>query len=1096
MDFKNNNNKEIKRSLSFPEWAIKNQNEISANLQALGLQFINEQGENLRMPVMGLTLDNRWYYIDKPTKKQSYRGSMEIDAYGVPYLHLTYHTFRHGGFSARFDSKAATKSLWQNDKKHIAPIIKPVINKPIISPTIPVINYLERDLAHWNSLTLHGESHYLNRKGLGDADIVGIRYAKNHIAISIINTSGEFQGIQRIFNDNQKRFTKGLNKKGNFALIGANSLPVKISTIHICEGAATGATINLAIGESVFVALDAFNLLPVGRALKQLYPKTTIVYWSDNDWQKANKLNPQGRVIGNTGLIQANFAAFKLRNALVVTPDFLALTEELINSVNYITLDNIIKHTQITSMLFLQSFLISLLTTAVNAIKSATDFNDLFKLSGVGEIVKSQLKKPDIALALTHKLSSYHRYTHGVISPSQFKLGSKITYTKKYLPSDVFKSDGVHLVRSAIGTGKTETVAELLRANNQASVLFTTHLISLVESAADRLGLVSYNDCDTFDLQIEPRLAVCLNSLAKLTAEGSLRNYDIVIIDEVEQVLSRLTTHIAQKPLVFAVLQHLISHAKQVICLDAHLSNITVEFIQALCDTKPITVHFNTFAPGSERVIVMHESVESVQVAAMQYLYDAKNVYLAFNSKKEAFKIYSALKEIFPAKKGLYISGDNNGDKDNIAFFNDVNTVSKNYDYIVCTPSVSTGVSIDNKHFDFVGGVFNAQINTANDCMQALGRVRDISTLHVYCEQRLGHEPLNSQIIQARWTATHQHDMALMNLDSDGSRVILNPLYEQLITSVTQSRNRSYNDFYLQFCLLSLADGLTLIYSDAIVDGELRRQVRDLKVAVVQEDIRIHNQEALTLSANELLNLANKPRKTLAEYRQYKKQQVIEFYNLHTTDTESIAALSALDDDGRFKQQVLNLELALGDEKVAKARFLKQLESDEQFAADLTYYVSLQRLYKQLLKCLHADTSFNQISTGDYRYTRETILDSGFIAWIEKERGVLQGVVSIPSTSQLERDPIRFISTLLGKLGLKQRRVGRASMAEYHLDIRRTELLNSLVLRRSEGLAGVTIPLDTSNCPVKRTLPLEIFGECLRKLKDFFSFESQVPIFT
>ena len=54
------------------------------------------------------------------------------------------------------------------------------------------------------------------------------------------------------------------------------------------------------------------------------------------------------------------------------------------------------------------------------------------------------------------------------------------------------------------------------------------------------------------------------------------------------------------------------------------------------------------------------------------------------------------------SKKGLYISGDNTGDKANLDFFSDVNKFSKLYDYIICTPSVSTGVSISNNHFDFI----------------------------------------------------------------------------------------------------------------------------------------------------------------------------------------------------------------------------------------------------------------------------------------------------------------------------------------------------------------------------------------------------------
>ena len=404
-----------------------------------------------------------------------------------------------------------------------------------------------------------------------------------------------------------------------------------------------------------------------------------------------------------------------------------------------------------------------------------------------------------------------------------------------------------------------------MKKNPKQSILFTTHLISLVESGASRLSLVSYNDCDTFDLQIEHRLAICLNSLGKLTAEGSLRDYDVVIIDEIEQVLARLTTHIEQKPLVFSVLQHLITHAKTLICLDAHLSQTTVELIQRFCPEKAVTVHFNQHEPGVGREIALHESPESLQMTAMQELEQGKKVYLAFNSKKEAFKTYSTLSTTFPEKKGLYISSDNAGDAENQAFFNDVNTVSKYYDYLVCTPSVSTGVSIDNGHFDFVGGIFNAQVNTANDCMQALGRVRNHKTLHVFCDKRFGNKPLNPDVIAAKWTKTHQHDIDLMRLNEWGERMVLNPDYERLTLLVTQARHASFNDFYQQFALLALHDGMRLTYFETELEDSLRQQLKQFKTACVTHDASNIKQDSLPLTPLQLLALAKKPRKTMEE---------------------------------------------------------------------------------------------------------------------------------------------------------------------------------------------------------------------------------------
>lgn len=1069
---KNNNNFALNKP-SFVEWAKENEQLIKSSLIADGINFINENAEQLNTPVSDLILDNRWHYIDKPKKKQSYRGEITYNSDGVPYLNLTYYTFRHGGQSSRFNSKEVIKALWLQEKQGI-PLkhsTKPriIISAPIENKPVSQIDWLKHDFEQWKSFEPAAKdlnNPYLKRKGLSGKRIPGLRVGidelpgellkkgikpvkKPVVAVKLINAQGNYCGLQKIDSLGEKRFTKGLSKKGNFALIGDYSLPEKLETVHVCEGVATACSIFLATGEPVFVAMDAFNLLPVSRNLKRLYPKASIQVWADNDWQKANNKLKGDKVLGNTGLIHANRTAFKLRNARVCTPDFNHLDE----------------------------------STKSNA----TDFNDLHVLCGLQAIIDTPACMPDIPLALWHESYKYNRRAHGIVTPSQFAQGKKITYNNRYLPQILFDDakKGVHLVRSAIGTGKTEVVERLIKKNPDKSVLFTTHLISLVESAASRLNLVSYNECDNFDLQIESRIAICLNSLGKLTAEGRLRDYDIVVIDEIEQVLARLTTKIEQKPLIFSVLRHVMQNAKTLICLDAHLSNTTVDLVNRFCPEKPVTIHFNTYEQGVNKNILLHENAESLQMDAMKALSNDKTVYLAFNAKREAYKTYSAIKTAFPDKKGLYISSDSTGEKESKAFFNNVNRVSAQYDYMICTPSVSTGVSIDNGHFDFVGGIFNSQVNTANDCMQALGRIRNHKTLHVFCEKRLGSKPLSPDVIRSKWSQTHTYDLSLMNLSEAGHKILLNPDYEQLTLLVTQAKNRSFNDFYEQFCLLALHDGMNLGYSDEPINAELKKHFTSFKTACIEQGS--FEQEALELSAIELKNLANKPRKTLAETATYKKQQIIEFYKLSAHDEENITALTQVDNEGRFRKSLLNLELALGDEQLAKQRFLEQLEAGAQFAADLTHYAVLQQLLKKLLQTLSLDTSLGILSAEDYQYDAESLLESGFFEWIEKNRNVLQGLISLPTPNQLKANPLRFISNLLSRIGLKQKRVGRTEKGLYHLDIERIELMNALIMRRRSNIMSTGIPLDAASKLTKKQSCMHSLMEGLAKIKAFLA---------
>ena len=117
----------------------------------------------------------------------------------------------------------------------------------------------------------------------------------------------------------------------------------------------------------------------------------------------------------------------------------------------------------------------------------------------------------------------------------------------------------------------------------------------------------------------------------------------------------------------------------------------------------------------------------------------------------------------------------------------------------------------------------------------------------------------------------------------------------------------------------------------------------------------------------------------------------------------------------------------------------------------------------------------------------------GFLHWLDAHRPVLQGVITLPTLAQLTRDPLRFISLLLARLNLKQKRVGKAEEGFYQLDEDRINLLNGLLTRRKAGMAGITMPLDTTSVVVKKERPLEFFIDCFKKVKAFFT-QPPVPL--
>jgi len=227
---KNNNTFAIvgqgdKNKRSFVEWAKENSHLIESSLIAEGVNFINENAERLNTPVINLILDNKWHYIDKPKKKQSYRGEITYNSDGIPHLNLTYYTFRHGGQSARFNSKEALKALWLQERKGVSltkPIRKTTKPQPTKQKAKPFIqvNWLKHDFEQWKSFVSPAkakENAYLKRKGLSQRSIPGFRVGidewpeellkngfkpkkKPVVAVKIIDTQENYCGLQQIDN--------------------------------------------------------------------------------------------------------------------------------------------------------------------------------------------------------------------------------------------------------------------------------------------------------------------------------------------------------------------------------------------------------------------------------------------------------------------------------------------------------------------------------------------------------------------------------------------------------------------------------------------------------------------------------------------------------------------------------------------------------------------------------------------------------------------------------------------------------------------------------------------------------------------------------
>ena len=103
------------------------------------------------------------------------------------------------------------------------------------------------------------------------------------IAVPLRDAAGKLWSLQAINDQGTKLFPKYGRKSGCFHLIGE---VLEQRALFVAEGYATAASVWMALEEPVAVAIDSGNLLPVARALRELYPALRLVIAGDDDPSK------------------------------------------------------------------------------------------------------------------------------------------------------------------------------------------------------------------------------------------------------------------------------------------------------------------------------------------------------------------------------------------------------------------------------------------------------------------------------------------------------------------------------------------------------------------------------------------------------------------------------------------------------------------------------------------------------------------------------------------------------------------------------------------------------------------------------------------
>ncbi len=759
--------------------------------------------------------------------------------------------------------------------------------------------YLKRRLEAATSQQRVGEtsgaSGYLDRKkvssifethevaGAADAsgeEIPGVTFGAEgehpFVQFALRNVAGKLSGFQRIYDsaclpvDRDKDFygsTKGafvlLQPKGETLPKSGTGLSRMLEEgyeIAICEGFATGASIALARPKAfVFCALYAGNLANVAAALRTAYGYTrTLEIGPSKKKRKALDLCIWADFDeSKTGQQKAHAAALK-HDCYVRVPRFES---------------------------------------------GFGDFNDLHAARGLEAVKRTRRVTPDATLAFAKELGK-----------------QKLSAEKHVAPFALPDSGAALIVRAPQETGKTHRLTELV-AGSGLRVLVVTHRESLAKNLAARLHFECYQDYPAYMLRDIPRLVICFDSLQKLTIGGELPSYDVLVLDESEQVLEHTTgRHIKHKKANFAALEHYLKTAPRIICADADAGRLTAETLKRFSPERVITWHRHEYhVAKGRRARFVYERDDVLDALETE----TRSTWYASDSLRHTRDLSAYLDH--PAT--LTINSETATTDGAAAYLLDPTGQARAHGRMIASPSVQTGLSDDSDHWQHVMGSFGGYSSTPQDAMQALMRARRVQELTVHAARGRG-EPISVQEAQDGAAALDDFEAQALEKDTFGTA---NPSYERLCAEVEAQRTRRQANYKQRLVELTARLGYTITYDlpQDLSPGELDRRY-SRRAALKEKGLERYVADRVNaerIDEAKAQALEDKYALSQPDHFALEQYQLRAFYALPDAVSDSdLADMLRRDEYKALRDRVLRYENFIEPREVAEARARGELD--------------------------------------------------------------------------------------------------------------------------------------------------------------------------
>jgi hypothetical protein len=225
-------------------------------------------------------------------------------------------------------------------------------------------------------------------------------------------------------------------------------------------------------------------------------------------------------------------------------------------------------------------------------------------------------------------------------------------------------------------------------------------------------------------------------------------DYDLIVIDECEQVLAHLLSDtMKRRESIYSMLRYVICSATNVVALDADLgwtSYLTLTEMRGI--TTPIAEKDNRLwliineHIADKSPIEIYSSKDDLIGRMMMDVADGKKLFVAANSKRLVERLDAGIRDKFGEGVSFAVTSANSRtDEAQYKIMNFTETYQK-HNVVLCSPSLGTGIDITfeghEQIVDCCYGFFESLINTHLDIDQQIRRVRHPKNVRVWLSPR------------------------------------------------------------------------------------------------------------------------------------------------------------------------------------------------------------------------------------------------------------------------------------------------------------------------------------------------------------------------